>query len=121
MISGSQWYQIMIWMKEVENNIDTTKGKYYISNATGKGYYSYITSTGSKDAYAVKNIFDLAGNVYEFTLEANLYFQGDFHGTRIFRSGVGYTAGEKNYSPTARDFTPPTNAISVFGSRFVLY
>ena len=83
MIWGSQWDQIMIWMKEVEN---TTNGKYYITNSVGMGNFGAIS--GVEDGYGglaatgcfdVRNIYDLAGNVYDWTLEANST------GTRVLR------------------------------------
>ena len=77
MIWGSQWDQIMIWMKEVENE---AKKSFYVLNALGMGNYgtdddsdSDTTSpapTGNTDNYKVKNVFDLAGNVFDWTLEA---------------------------------------------------
>ena len=75
MIWGSQWDQIMIWMKEVKNGEN-----YYITNSVGMGNFgtgdddtdtSAPVVTGNREAYKVKNIFDLAGNVYDWTLEAN--------------------------------------------------
>ena len=77
MIWGSQWDQIMIWMKEVENE---AKKSFYVLNALGMGNYgtdddsdSDTTApapTGNLDNYKVKNVFDLAGNVNDWTLEA---------------------------------------------------
>ena len=71
MIWGSQWDQIMIWMKDKENGEN-----YYITNSAGMGNfdlsgvedgYDGLAATGCFD---VKNIYDLAGNVYDWTLEA---------------------------------------------------
>ena len=79
MIWGSQWDQIMIWMKDVPNKVNTTNGNYYITNSVGMGNFGNIsevdngysdtsdpTATGCFD---VKNIYDLAGNVDDWTLE----------------------------------------------------
>ena len=77
MIWGSQWDQIMIWMKNVENE---SKNSYYIINSIGMGNFgtgdsdtntSGPVATGNREEYKVKNIYDLAGNVYDWTLEAN--------------------------------------------------
>ncbi len=78
MIWGSQWDQIMIWMKEVENE---AKSSFYVVNALGMGNYgtaddsdtstSAPAPTGNSDNYKVKNVFDLAGNIRDWTLEAN--------------------------------------------------
>ena len=86
MIWGSQWDQIMIWMKEVENE---PQNSFYVLNALGMGNYgtdddsdsdtTYPAPTGNSDNYKVKNVFDLAGNVRDWTLEANSTI------TRIYR------------------------------------
>ena len=77
MIWGSQWDQIMIWMK---NEVNTTKGGFYVTNSSGMGNYGNIS--GVEDGYEdednpaatgcfdVRNIYDLAGNVNDWTLEA---------------------------------------------------
>ena len=82
MIWGSQWDQILIWMKNVpaqlENNATYT-GKFYVTNSVGMGNLGVDetgTTKGTKQLentgyYPVKNIYDLAGNVYDWTLEAN--------------------------------------------------
>ena len=76
MIWGSQWDQIMIWMKDVENG----ENYYYITNSTGMGNFNLSGVDDEYDdpnnpaetgCFDVKNIFDLAGNVYDWTLEAN--------------------------------------------------
>ena len=77
MIYGSQWEAILKWMKDVRN--PNVAGAYYIWNSTGMGRYGYdkngnqITDTvsaiktGSNENYKVKNIYDMAGNMWEFT------------------------------------------------------
>ncbi len=73
MITGAQYDQIMIWMKELKNINDNTK--YYIMRGNGMGNnYSANSHTpvvsGYNDEYSAKNVFDLYGNYYEFTSEA---------------------------------------------------
>ena len=78
MIWGSQWDQIMIWMKGIENTVNSTNGQYYVTNAVGMGNYGVsgeddyddTSNPAETGCYDVKNIFDLAGNIYEWTLEA---------------------------------------------------
>ena len=77
MIWGSQWDQVIIWMKNVENK---TKNSYYVVNSLGMGNYgtsddtdtntSAPAKTGNSENYKVKNIYDMAGNVRDWTLEA---------------------------------------------------
>ena len=75
MIWGSQWDQIMIWMKGIENTVNSTNGQYYVINSLGMGNYGTSDDTQSGLAntgfFKVKNVFDLAGNVYSWTLEVN--------------------------------------------------
>ena len=82
MIWGSQWDQILIWMREKENTVNKTNGKYYITNGLGMGNYDgdddgwnedSAAPTGYQENYKVKNIYDMAGNMREWTLEYNYY------------------------------------------------
>ena len=71
MIWGSQWDQIMIWMKDIKNG-----NNYYITNSVGMGNfgtgdgYSDTSNPTATGCFEVRNIYDLAGNVWEWTLEA---------------------------------------------------
>ena len=133
MIWGSQYDQIMIWMKgEASSEKALSRGKYYITNGLGKGNYEEITidgnkiedgndntsspaSTGSQETYRVKNIYDLAGNVWEWTLEA------DNTSSRVIRGG-GYDVTGINYTrPASRYGDRPTYSNSYGGSRLTLY
>ena len=72
MMWGSQWDQIMIWMKDIKNG-----DNYYITNSVGMGNfgtgdgYTDTINPAATGCFKVKNIYDLAGNVYDWTLEAN--------------------------------------------------
>ena len=75
MIWGSQWAQIMIWMRGV---INESQNSYYVTNGVGMGNYGVADADDYEDTsnpaetgcYDVKNIYDLAGNVRDWTLEA---------------------------------------------------
>lgn len=121
MIWGSQWDQIMIWMKNKKN--ETTYAgttPYYILNSQGMGNFG--TSVGVTGTiactgyYSVNNIYDLAGNVYDWTLEA--YYTG----YRVVRGG--YYDGT-NSSLTRADYRSsldfPSNSYTYDGSRSSLY
>ena len=128
MIWGSQWDQIMIWMKEIKSSEQAqSRGKYYVTNGAGKGNYGVIdgvddenssrispATTGSKDFYMVKNVFDLAGNVDEWTLE-------DSFGNRIPRGGYFNSKDISYTKPDYRNALLPVNRSSSIGSRLVLY
>ena len=101
-------------MRWMYNSGDAEKKK-YTYDSTGKGNYSGSKkATGSDSAYAVNNIYDMAGNVFDWMIEANL--------TNI-RIGRG---GNYNYSvhynpPSNRSGVNPTDSDSFNGSRLALY
>ena len=70
LIYGVQWDAIMQWIDNGYKNEDGTLTS-FVANSDGKGNYSEdLARTGSNASYAVKNIYDLAGNVYEWTMES---------------------------------------------------
>lgn len=85
LIYGAQWDAIMTWIDPayktgtcvVDDDSTNNIEKSYVANSEGKGYYktatvtpSAKTNTASNSNYAIKNIYDLAGNVFEWTMEA---------------------------------------------------
>ena len=67
MIWGCQWDMIMKWML----NSNDSSVQTYVTDSTGKGNYGPARiNTGSNNNYKVKEIYDLAGNCYEWTQEA---------------------------------------------------
>ena len=122
MIWGSQWDQIMIWMKEVKNTVNTTNGQYYVTNAVGMGNYGTGDSDTSTSApaetgcFKTKNIYDLAGNVYDCTLEVYYLI------TRVRRGGY-YGSTTASYTRAShRDYLGASNGSYSFrGSRSTLY
>lgn len=72
LMCGVQWDAIMQWIDPAYKNEDCDIENSYVANSVGKGYYTPSepeapTKTGY---YAVNNIYDLAGNVYEWTMES---------------------------------------------------
>lgn len=69
LISGAAWDTTLQW---ITNTVDAT----YATNSTGKGNYSgsiAVTSSNNNTAYSKNNIYDMAGNVFEFTTEKQMY------------------------------------------------
>ena len=102
LIYGVQWDAVMNWMKDIENSSATSTDKKYIIDSTGMGWYSGVSGNsehktgidlnGGKNQ--VKKIYDLAGNVSEWTMES---CDTDF---RVLRGGgYGYTG---SYGPASR-------------------
>ena len=120
MITGAQYDQILIWMRNVTNvNVSS---KYYILDSTGMGNYKVGSDSniakisGYDNAYEVKKVFDIGGNLSEWTSEAlNVY-------VRALRGGNYSSTGSD--CPTAyRDdgYCYPSIASSTFSSRTTLY
>ena len=125
MIWGSQWDQIMIWMKNVDNKNQDSK---YIFNSIGMGNYGTISGvddgwnsttepapTGYKEIYKVKNIYDLAGNLDDWTLE------GDDRYLRILRGGAYNDTTSSYIGADFRGRADSSSSNSNCGSRAVLY
>lgn len=140
MIWGSLWDETLEWLFESGATISdgTVLTRSLIaSNSTTWGNYSnstfdYIASTsetpeatetkatstripaGSSDYTKVNNIYDLAGNVWDWTLEAN-----STYGDRVCRGGYydfyGYAFPSSN-----RDFNSPTSRYNYVGCRALL-
>ena len=129
MIWGSQWDQIIIWMKSVPSkHTDATyTGKFYVTNAVSMGNYASIggvddgwkenspAPTGNSENYKVKNVFDLAGNVVERTLEANYDYR------RVDRGGNYNVTGSTSVGVVPRGSIYPNDILSGFGTRATLY
>lgn len=64
MIWGCQWDATLRWFQ-------STGSATYVTNSTGKGNYNgTIAATGSNENYKVGNIYDMAGNIHDSTLES---------------------------------------------------
>ena len=122
MIWGSQWDQIMIWMKDVDN---TARNSKYIVDSIGMANFGSIS--GVNDGYTdtsnpaatgcfkVKNVYDLAGNISDWTLEANYTYYRVYRGYYYDFTNTAYTRAD------FRSYSYPTNSHSSYGSRVTLY
>ena len=130
MIWGCQWDQTLKWLVKSEN-----KTKLEIVDSTSWGNYvdstfeyiskdgslvikemdnSKIIPTGSSEYTKANNIYDLAGNVYEWTMEEARRFGRAYRG--------GYMSSKGNDSSDSRnDYLYPSVAIGYIGSRAMLY
>ena len=119
MIYGSEWDQIMIWMKDVKNTQDNTK--YYILDSSYMGNYNTATGgtggpqvTGYLEKYSVKKVFDLGGNLYDWTTEATDTSR------RVLRGGY-YDDRGSSAPASIRGNNRPTRTGSGNSARSALY
>ena len=121
---GVQWDAVMNFMKDVPN--PNVPGKKYIEDSTGMGWYSDNYSEGNPSKITgvdvdenasnmVKNIYDMAGNVFEWTMEVN------YTDCRVSRGG--HFAFDGAYLPASyRSVDDPVESIGVVvGFRPALY
>ena len=117
MIWNCQWDAVLRWMY---NSGDSAK-KTYTYNSVGKGNYrkdgenKKSIPTGSVEAYAVNNIYDMAGNILDWTL-------GVRSNSRITRGGYYWTTITSGYAASSYlSDGSPTRSDSSYGSRVALY
>ena len=121
MIWGNQWDRTMMWLMECNAKDETTGkskeevisdssswGNYYNatftytnssgSTATKNQNYGLRIPTGSTEYTKANNIYDLAGNVYDWTMEANSTNVRVLRGGYYYDDGGGRPARNRNYS-----------------------
>ena len=121
LIYGVQWDAVMNWMKDVENSNATSTDKKYIIDSTEMGWYSGVSGNsehktgidlnGGKNQ--VKKIYDLGGNVREWTMESC------YTDSRVYRGG-SYNYTGSLFPASTRDY-PPSSSYSDIGFRFTLF
>ena len=112
LIWGSQWDMALDFISKSDSN--------YVINSTNAGYYgqsidSQPAKSGSSTDFARNNIYDMAGNIWEWTMEAY---------TEVFRvyRGGSYT-GRGSFYPAnyrANNFAPTTESEQL-GYRISMY
>ena len=103
-------------------NITNVDSKYYrksnwTSGAYGaKGYTGVLLSTGASEEFGKQGIYDLAGNVYEWTLEKT-----SNSGRPCAVRGGDYVSVGGNYPAANRDYYGTTGYDGNFGFRVSLF
>ena len=131
MIWGNQWDRTLMWLietgsktKEQIADDSTSWGNYY--NAT----FEYVNSsgstatknegsstripTGSAEYTKANNIYDLAGNVRDWTMEASST------SSRVYRGG-NYNNNGDSFPAAYRSYNYPTTSYDLYGCRSALY
>ena len=109
MIYGCQWDETMSWLSRNGYNTDTD------SSAWGN-YSGSPINTGSNTKYKANEIFDLAGNYFDWTQEA---YENDYN-FRIFRGGHCYLSGSE-YPAADRYYSLPESNNESSTARVTLY
>ena len=103
MIWGSLWYETLEWLVESENKTygeitnSTTWGNYSNSEVDGHGSRR---ATGYSESWKANNIYDMAGNVWEWTLAVN------YTDYRVYRGGGCYNSGSDDSVSSRRSNSP---------------
>lgn len=67
LISGECWDTTLQWMVKSSTNATANVG--YDTDSTGKGWYGSTSTILTTGYYGINNIYDMAGNVWEWTAE----------------------------------------------------
>ena len=111
-------YYDNLWEITNENSKYAPNGSGWTSGAYGKkdSNKSVLLSTGASETFSKQGIYDIAGNVYEWTLE----YTSNSNSPCALRGGDFYNGG--SYNPAAyRDVYGTANFNDYLGFRVVLY
>jgi hypothetical protein len=131
LITGTQWDVIMKWLEKKGYNVKTDSGAF--GNYANTTWYTtamsrdegatWTTGTETSDVATLfktgsaatisNNIYDIAGNIWEFTAEKR-------NGYIILRGGV-YNSSSSNIMAASRSNHAPTGVGGNYGFRVVLY
>ena len=124
LIYGVQWDAALKFIEDAEHSVtnSSTWGNYFDYNDSVdiskyvEGAVRFQT-TGYSEYWKAKNIYDMAGNVSEWTYEV---CTGNGYGSRVIRGGNCY--GDGSYCPAShRTRSFPDSADGDYAFRFVLY
>lgn len=110
MIWGCQWDAALVWMLNT-----STLSKYVYNSKEIGNYYNKLEKTGSSPNYCINNIYDMAGNVCEWTQRSSM------NGGRIASGGSNNTDETQNYSLCNRKVYEITSPWKEVGTRMTMY
>ena len=118
LISGKCWDTTLQWMAHSSTNAINEPNVGYDTNSARKGWYNDVSSKTRHTTgyYAVNNIYDMAGNVWEWTTENCTY---DGNSCLVYRGGSFYWSGSG--IPTAYRNNKDDSVDSDIAFRVVLY
>ncbi len=114
LLTGKAWDTVCHWIKSDDELKDSrTYGNYNNSLAPANENSGTKRTAGFNENWKVKNIYDLAGNVWEWTSEAN--------GSGFVGRGGSYFADGSGCPVSHRIYNNASNADDVVGFRSRLY
>ncbi len=112
MIWGCEWDSVLRWMT---TSSDENIAKITIHSENRGNYESYyVNPTGSKEEYKINNIYDMAGNVYDRTMECLGY------NSRVNRGG-SHSNNALYFPISARGTSETILENADYGTRSALY
>ena len=115
LVYGIQWDAIMNFIDSNYKDGLCSESSYVVDSKNKGNYSGNIMQTASNENYAVKNIYDLAGNVMEWTMETYVVWG------KVLRGG-GYSSTDGYARPMSyRGTTSYDNPQPNFGFRVALY
>ena len=116
LLTGKSWDSVCKWLQNSGINVNDSRtyGNYYDSESPANvDGYGEKQVTGYSEYWKVKNIYDLAGNTYEWANEV-------FSSSRVLRGGSYYYGGS-GYPVSNRNGYGVSFTSSGSGFRFQLY
>ena len=119
LIYGIQWDMMLRYVADEEHNVNDSRSWGNYSNSTGdaainSGSSNMNYTTGRNEAWQAKNIYDIAGNVREWSMEAS---DTSF---RVSRGG-GYYGSGSFYPASSRSYNNPYDSGNLISFRPALY
>ena len=115
--SSYAWDTALKFLEQTGNTsylTNSTQGNYYNTQHGGKSQTNANVLLTAGETQKVNNLYDLGGNVYEWTMETC------YTNKRVVRGGYYYNAGAINPA-SDRDSYSPFRSYNYFGFRLALY